>query len=255
MLEYLSGIGAPRKGRGIFKKKMQTVKGKVHKMPLPLAAKQIQAAKKISPLAAAKMQKAFVQEKIRRAHEKSANPFMLKKEPSLVTDLQEFEDAYLMDGQNEVNESEFSTDSDELGIIYPGVEISGKRGRARRDEKKALKKEKKMSKVELRRSKADAKRLKAEGKRLKGEGKRLKGESGGGDFKEYLTQGLDTVKSVFGKGQGGGDFSESEGGESSRRAGSSSESEPGFFEKNKTMLMLGGAGLVAALVLPKMLKK
>lgn len=254
MLEYLSGIGAPRKGRGIFKKKMQTVKGKIHKMPLPLAAKQIQAAKKISPLAAAKMQKAFVQEKIRRAHEKSANPFMLKKEPTLVTDLQEFEDAYLIDGQNEVNEPEFSTDSDELGIIYPGVEISGKRGRARREEKRALKKEKKMSKVELRRSKADAKRLKAEGKRLKGEGKRLKGESGGGDFKEYLTQGLDTVKSVFGKG-GGAASSESESSENLNMRTGKPDGQQTFFEEYKMPILLGGAGLAALLILPKVLKK
>lgn len=251
MLEYLSGIGAPRKRGGLFKGKF---KSKVHKMPLPIAAKQIKAAKKISPLAALKMQKAFVQEKIRKAHEKSRNPFMLSKEPSLVSEQNEFENAYLIEGENEVREPEF-TDSDELGIIYPGVSINGRRGRARRDERRALKKEKKMSKVELRRSKAEAKKLKAEGKRLKGEGKLRKGESGGGDFKEYLTQGLDTVKSVFGKGQsGGGESSESESG-----GGSYSKSAPdnkeGFFAENKTMIMFGGAAVAAAIFLPKMLKK
>ncbi len=161
-----------------------------------------------------------------------------------------------------------------------GVELSrgGKQRRAARKEtKRTHKAEKKQTKVEKKKAKVDNKKAKAEFKRAKGQAKITKAAAkkdkannprGKFDWKQTASDVIDTAGQAVAvyKGARGGE--DSEGGNYPMEPGQSNypanypggeidtgASEPSFFEKNKTPILIGAGLLVAAFVVPKLLPK
>jgi len=252
MLTYLNGIGAPRRrkssggasparttrraGAGKFKGALQ----KLSKLPPAQAVRMARKiVKKASPLNKIRIKKALKQTRVREVMEEQGEPLMLdtaQASPDFINQENAEEQA---EGAEEVNEEEFPepADSEEIieenadlsGVYYP-AEITGKA----RKEKKQLKKEKKTAKT-------DKTKAKSELKRSKGQAKLERAKAGGGKFKESFDKALDTAGKFLDKKKAG--------------AGEEDTKEPSFFEKNKTMLIVGGVAVLGLGAFMMMKKK
>jgi len=259
MLTYLNGVGAVRRrksgastsratrraGAGKFKGALK----KLSKLPPGRAVKTArQMIKKASPLNKIRIKKALKQTRVREVMEEAGEPLMLEPAQTSPDFIQEQQAEAEAEGEAEVTEQEFpessgSADDEQggpnmpddaieemagIGVYYP-VEISGKKGR----EKRQLKKEKKQAKT-------DKTKAKSELKRAKGQAKLEKARAGGGKFKESFDKALDTAGKFLDKKKGGGE---------------EEAPAPSFFEKNKTMLIIGGVAVLGIGAFMMMKKK
>ena len=251
MLQYMSGIEIGRSrgkskssskpgkvNKASRKKALKNFKGGLKKLSKMSPKEQIQYAKslkkKYSPLNKMRMQKAIREQRKKELQIEQGEPFSVEMPPT--PQGEEFVDQEgeqdEQNGVDEINEAEFpneegSPESESEGegmgdnmLHYPG--FSG-----------SLSKEKKRAKIDRKKSKSELTRAKGTSKIEKAKAKSIKAEKGGsGKGKELL----DTAKSLLSK---GGDEEKAP--------------EQSFFEKNK-MLILGG-GAVAVLGIVMLMKK
>ena len=132
-----------------------------------------------------------------------------------------------------------------------GVELSAG-GRQRRKQRKQDKHEQKIAKkgakTEKKLAKADKKRSEGEAKKLKGQAKIDKANAKAGKgWKDTAGDIIDTAGTAFQK------YQDIKGGVT---GGAGNENtEPSFFDKNKGLIIGGGIGLAALLLLPKLMPK
>lgn len=257
MLGYLNGVGALKRSgstsktkvRAKLKAKAPLLKKAFAVLPPVLAvkvAKQVIAKNKNKPRSASQLTQ---QRALKNSLAKTKANLFIKKNKTMMLDdtdltetpeLEQSIDDQLMDQEveNEIEqEQEFTEAEQDLGIIYNTGSLSGK---AERKAKKQAKIEKKQAKTELKKAKATAKINRSTRERKSG--------------KDIFSDVLDSAKKGLAvykdfKGTGSGE-TETETGSGSRTANPESES---FFAKNKTMLLIGGAGLVVGAIL--LLKK
>ena len=254
MLEYLNGIGRPRRSGGGRKRHPHAKRTRKHKIALKKPSEMYKnlinsnAYKKFSPLAKARLLK-YAMEQKRRAKFAVENEPLFSEFP-----MENEESTFIDDGEQEVDRSEFDMDGspdsenggEEMGLIYPGSEVNGifSNLKARRKEKHDAKIEKRKAKSENKRSKADARRTKAQAKLEKG---LRKGQ--GGAFDKVL----DTAKSFSNKGGDDSESSDSGSGSSSRQSDPSlpAPTEKSFIEKNGMLLGIGAVAVLGFMVLGK----
>lgn len=234
------------------KQALKSYKGALKNLKKLSPAEQVKATKaltkKLSPLNKVRVQKEIRRARKRELEIEQGEPFNvdMPAEPQAEQFVDDTEDTAEEQGIDEVNEPEFEgeagesePDSEEQGegmnglfgdehTIFPAM-MSGKSASIRRDKKRA--------KVEGKKAKADTKRAKGEAKKMKAQAKIDKAnrpKTGKGS--ELLDKAIDTAKG-FAKG-----------------GKEESAPEPTFFEKNK-MLIIGGGAVVALGLFMAMRKK
>lgn len=258
-LSYLNGIGGPRRqakkaAKKAAKKSGSTSrKGGRHKGALkriikvapknPVAAARMakKVIRKSSPLNAIRIKKAITQERQRAIFEQGEPMTADEMEINQGGGEDNFQDQNESQGEEQefdVNEEAENEGADDMnadaqeeeigcadigGLLYP-VAINGKQRKA----KKA--------------AKTDKKKASAEAKRTKSQAKLEKAKQGTGKFSALLNKGLDTAGKYLDKGKGGAEKEEK-------------EEKPSFFAENKGLIIGGGLGVAALLLLPKLLKK
>ena len=267
MLNYLNGIGAPRRksgqrssgggsaaparaarrAAGTFKGALRPIMKAAPKNPQQaarMAKRMMKTAAKTSPLNAMRIKKAIKQSRQRAIMQDAGEPLYV--EPQYIPT--ELDDASLDEtaaGIEEVNQDEFNDadtggenmddgDTDaidaaaEIGLFYPGGAEFG--ASKKRQEKKAA-----SAKGQKKAAKTDKKKASADAKRAKGQARLEKARSGGGRFKESFDKALDTAGKFLDKPKG--------------KSGEDEEKQPSFFEKNKMLIIGGGAAALLGIFL------
>jgi len=263
MLGYLNGIGRAKRSGSTTKTKVKAklkakaplLKKAFAVLPPVLAvkvAKQVIAKNKNKPRSASQLTQ---QRALKNSLAKTKANLFIKKNKTMMlddTDLTETPeveqsiDDQLMDQEvtNEIEQEEAFEEADQdLGIIYETGNLSG------RADRKAQRKEKKQAKIEKKKAKTELKKAKATAKINRSTRERKSGKDMFADVLDSAKKGLAVYKDFKGGGSGETD-NEAGSGSGERMANPESES---FFAKNKTMLLIGGAGLVVGAIL--LLKK
>lgn len=244
MLGFLNGIRKTKKTAPAQARKKTIIKKAFSILPPVMAVKlvkQVIAKNKNKPRAAS--QNTQLRALKNAIAQKKAQTF-IKKNKSLMlddADLNEtpvseqkiVDDQIEQEVENEIETEEFFEDEQaDLGVFYP-MSLSGKADRKAKKEAKLDKKKAKTEKI----------RAKAQLKIDKGQAKKDRALKPRANLKDITSTVLDTVKSgvsVFKDIKGGGSGEGS--GEGTERT--AAQTEPSFFEKNKTMLILGGVALL-----------
>jgi hypothetical protein len=246
MLGFLNGIRRAKKTAPSQSRKKTIIKKAFSLLPPVMAVKlvkQVIAKNKNKPRAAS--QNTQMRALKNAIAQKKAQTF-IKKNKSLMlddADLNEtpvseqniIDDQIEQEVENEIETEEvFEDEQADLGVFYP-ISLSGKAERKARQEAKLDKKKAKTEKI----------RAKAQLKIDKGQAKKDRALRPRANLKDITSTVLDTVKSgvsIYKDIKGGGSGEGGPEGSTIRTV----ETEPSFFEKNKTMLIVGGAGLLVA---------
>jgi hypothetical protein len=245
MLGFLNGIRRAKKTAPAQARKKTIIKKAFSLLPPVMAVKLVKkviAKNKNKPRAAS--QNTQLRALKNAIAQKKAQTFIKKNKTLMLddADLNEtpvseqniIDDQIEQEVENEIETEEFFEDEQaDLGVFYP-MSLSGKADRKAKKEAKLDKKKAKTEKI----------RAKAQLKIDKGQAKKDKALRPRANLKDITSTVLDTVKSgvsVFKDIKGGGSGEGS--GEGTERT---AQTEPSFFEKNKTMLIVGGAGLLVA---------
>ena len=265
MLGFLNGIGRAKRSGSTTKTKTRVnqlkakAKAQAIKRATPVlkkafavlppvmavkVAQQVIAKNKMKPKAASQLTQ---QRALKNQLAKTKAKLFIQKNKTMMLDdtdltetpeLEQNIDDQLMDQEveNEIEqEEEFREAEEDLGIIYDNGFLSGK---AERKAKKQAKIERKQAKTELKKAKATAKINRSTRERKSG--------------KDIFSDVLDSAKkgiAVYKDFKGGGS-SEEDGTPTDPRTGrTGQQTEESFFAKNKTMLLIGGAGLVVGAIL------
>ena len=264
-LEYLNGLGRSKKSSGsgsgggskrqnrkaVNQASAKKYKGALKKIVKMAPTNPVQATrmakglvKKYSPLNKMRVKKALKQQTQRQSFEEQGEPFIkeVEVENEAFNDIEAQAQDQEQEGEIEVNEPEMENteetqteEGDEIGVFYPD-NFGGFAG-----QRKSLKKEKAQSKTGKRNAKADKTKGKGEANKLKAQAKLEKARAGGGKFKDSFDKLLDTGGKFLDRKKGGED-------------GADEKPKSNFFEDNKMLIIGGGLGLVALLVLPKLMK-
>lgn len=238
MLGYLNGLGRARKSSGSTTKTKTLLKKAFKVLPIAVAvkvAKKVIAKNKTKPRSASQntqfraLKNAVAQKKAQTFIKKNKTLFLddtdLTETPTAEENI--IDDQINQEVENEIEtEQAFEDDQADLGVYYP----SSIGGKAERKARKEAKTDKIKSKAELKRAKGEAKKMRASQPR----------KSGKDMFKDVVDsakEGLDVYNQIKGGGSGGQNFENRTGDETGEQT---------FFEKNKTMLIVGGAGLLVA---------
>ena len=163
-LEFLSGIGAPKRKSQARQEKRQAKKQarvtkkavKVERKALKkgkVNARQLKALEKKAPATASRIKKMVVEQTRRAKMEQQAEPLISEETPNVdeqaENEVMEEAQENFNEGAEEVNEQEFNTpntpESDEggadMGVIYPNYyALSGRKSKAQRQAKKTQRK-------------------------------------------------------------------------------------------------------------------
>ena len=256
MLGYLNGLGRARKSSGSTTKTKTLLKKAFKVLPVAVAvkvAKKVIAKNKTKPRSASPntqfraLKNAVAQKKAQTFIKKNKTLFLddtdLTETPTAEENI--IDDQINQEVENEIETEEaFEEEQADLGVYYPSS-IGGKADRKARREAKI---EKKKSKTDIRKAKAQLKLDKGEAKKMRAGRERKSGRDMFKDVVDSAKEGL----SVYSQFKGGGDPQSNM---PNIRTGEET-GEQTFFEKNKTMLIVGGAGLlVAGFLLMKNKKK
>lgn len=260
-LEYLNGIGGPRRQAKKAAKKSGSVskKGGRHKGALkrivkaapknPVAAARMakKVIRKSSPLNAIRIKKALTQERQRAIFEQGEPMTTDEMDINQSGGGEESEGAFADENTGAdseemdyiTNEEADNTGADDMndameeeigcidmgGLLYP-AEIGGKQRKA-----------KKAAKTSNKQAKGDSKKLKAQAKLEKA-------KQGSGKFSALVNKGLDTAGKYLDKGKNAASAVEKD----------EAPAKGNFLEENKGLLIGGGLGLAALIFLPKLIK-
>jgi len=270
MLGYLNGIGRAKRSGSTTKTKVKgklMAKAKAKAMAIKKAtpvlkkafavlppvmavkvAQQVIAKNKMKPRSASQLTQ---QRALKNQLAKTKAKLFVQKNKTMMLDDQDLTetpeleqniDDQLLDEEveNEIEqEQEFEEAEQDLGIIYETGNLSG------RADRKAQRKEKKQAKIEKKKAKTELKKAKATAKVNRSTRERKSGKDMFADVLDSAKKGLAVYKDFKGGGSGETE-TEAGSGSGSRMANPENES---FFAKNKTMLLIGGAGLVVGAIL------